>query len=129
MALGQARLALFHTRLLLTLVFGSVPSPEVCLKKSRSAGTIFMYIDRIFVVGSKKRKNISCAVAAEQVSSTREEEVFEIRIDGKLVCNKRRGKLGVYLPMETFEQVQPCLRTSHPFRLSKPWACCPHTQQ
>ncbi|CAB1113182.1 unnamed protein product [Ectocarpus sp. CCAP 1310/34] len=39
-----------------------------------------------------------------EVSSTREEEVFEIRIDGKLVCAKRRGKPGVFLHMETFAQ-------------------------
>lgn len=47
-----------------------------------------------------------------QMSSTREEEVFEIRIDGKLVCAKRRGKPGVFLHMETFEQVE--LRVYHP---------------
>lgn len=36
--------------------------------------------------------------------STREEEIFEIRIDGKLVCTKRRRKPGVYLHMETLQQ-------------------------
>lgn len=40
------------------------------------------------------------------MSSTREEEVFEIRIDGKLVCTKKRGKPGVFLHMETFDQVR-----------------------
>lgn len=45
----------------------------------------------------------------EQVMSTREEQVFEIRIDGKLVCAKRRGKPGVFLHMDTFVQV----RTPH----------------
>lgn len=43
---------------------------------------------------------------SKQVSSTREEKVFEIRIDGKLVCTKRRGKPGVFLHMETFAQVR-----------------------
>lgn len=38
--------------------------------------------------------------------STREEEVFEISVDGKLVCAKRRGKAGVYLRMETVGQVR-----------------------
>lgn len=46
------------------------------------------------------------AAVGVQVSSTREEEVFEIRIDGKLVCAKRRGKPGVFLHMETFVQVR-----------------------
>ena len=40
-----------------------------------------------------------------QVKSSRGEQVFEIRIDGKLVCAKRRGKAGVFLRMETVEQV------------------------
>lgn len=35
----------------------------------------------------------------------RDEEVFEIRVDGKLVYTKRRGK-GVYLHMETIDQVR-----------------------
>lgn len=53
-------------------------------------------------------KSLFCifVLAGWQVSSTREEEVFEIRVDGKLVCTKKRGKPGVFLHMETFEQVR-----------------------
>ena len=60
---------------------------------------------------------MAVAAAAVQVSSTREEEVFEIRIDGKLVCAKRRGKPGVFLHMETFAQVRGPPLCVHPISL------------
>lgn len=92
---GQA--SPISSRRSLALVFNSVHSPEACLNKNDA---------HYFCRWKRKKSTCSCAVAAEQVSSTREEEVFEIRIDGKLVCSKRRGKAGVYLHMETFEQVR-----------------------
>ncbi|CAN0342020.1 unnamed protein product, partial [Ectocarpus sp. 13 AM-2016] len=62
------------------------------------------YFEEIAIVLKRHFPDVLIDREIVEVSSTREEEVFEIRIDGKLVCAKRRGKPGVFLHMETFAQ-------------------------
>eukprot|EP00903_Cladosiphon_okamuranus_P019110 g17583.t1 len=72
--------------------------------KYSGGGGFKRYFEEIAMVLKRHFPDVIINREIVEVSSTREEEVFEIRIDGKLVCAKRRGKLGVFLHMETFAQ-------------------------
>ncbi|CAM9535192.1 unnamed protein product [Ectocarpus sp. 12 AP-2014] len=72
--------------------------------KYSGGGGFKRYFEEIAIVLKRHFPDVLIDREIVEVSSTREEEVFEIRIDGKLVCAKRRGKPGVFLHMETFAQ-------------------------
>ncbi|CAM9473185.1 unnamed protein product [Scytosiphon promiscuus] len=74
------------------------------LIKYSGGGGFKRYFEEIAKVLKRHFPDVIIDREIVEVSSTREEEVFEIRIDGKLVCAKRRGKLGVFLHMDTFAQ-------------------------
>eukprot|EP00752_Nemacystus_decipiens_P001355 g1344.t1 len=77
--------------------------------KYSGGGGFKAYFEEIAMVLKRHFPDVIIDREIVEVSSMREEEVFEIRVDGKLVCAKRRGKPGVFLHMETFVQ---SLRTS-----------------
>eukprot|EP00904_Undaria_pinnatifida_P010333 jgi/Undpi1/642/HiC_scaffold_10.g04106.m1 len=72
--------------------------------KYSGGGGFKRYFEEISTVLKRHFPDVLINREIVEVSSTREEKVFEIRIDGKLVCTKRRGKPGVFLHMETFAQ-------------------------
>lgn len=72
--------------------------------KYSGGGGFKRYFEEIATVLKRHFPDVLIDREIVEVSSTREEKVFEIRIDGKLVCTKRRGKPGVFLHMDTFAQ-------------------------
>eukprot|EP00752_Nemacystus_decipiens_P017324 g15520.t1 len=72
--------------------------------KYSGGGGFKAYFEEIAMVLKRHFPDVIIDREIVEVSSMREEEVFEIRVDGKLVCAKRRGKPGVFLHMETFVQ-------------------------